>query len=89
MSGGQRLINVPRGHAVNDVCGLYFIVREHAQHAARTAVIGGDDRITARGWVVDAAEINIAENCQIGGPGINVAGRVEQEAAAWRTGFTL
>ncbi len=89
MAGGQRLIDVAWRHAVNDVCRLHLIVREDAQHAARTAVIGGNHRIAARRWVVDTAKVDIVEDRQIGGPGINVAGRIEQEATAWRAGFPL
>ncbi|CST05653.1 Uncharacterised protein [Shigella sonnei] len=89
MAGRQRLINIARRHGVNNIGSLNLIIRKDSQHAACAAVIGGDDGITPRCWVINSAEINIVQHRQIRGAGINIAGRIKQETAARRAGFPL
>ncbi|MGU0016510.1 hypothetical protein ACVXG9_18790 [Escherichia coli] len=56
MAGRQRLINIARRHGVNNIGSLNLIIRKDSQHAACAAVIGGDDGITPRCWVINSAE---------------------------------
>lgn len=89
MAGGQRLVDVPWRHAVDNIGRLHFIAGEDPQYAAGAAVIGSDHRVATRGGVIDAGEVNIVQHRQVGGTGVDVIRRVKQIAAAWQAGFTL
>ncbi len=75
---GQYLIDGLGGEAVDHAGGRLAIVGEGVEHPSRTTVVGGDHRIAAGLGILDIRQIDGLQQVQVGGPHIDVVGRIEQ-----------